>query len=164
MPLGARQSFETPINESSRIRLGRELVTALGLQPQQDQIDFLGFFRHPGELVCAARTSQIDGIGTLDAILAQIPTEDEQDEPRLVGQLAPPALLVLQDRFLPFTGRWNKQQNQLHLTIGAEVLGGLAHSRNGKPVVRAVIRNRFLILMSPAHYAQAMQGPPWEPV
>jgi hypothetical protein len=151
-----RQSSEIPINESSRLRVGKEVAAALGVDPSDQPIEFACFFRHPGELICTSMANKLDQQHAMDGIFGQILAPEEQDEPVRIQALPPPELLVLPDRVHTFPAQWNKEKNQLHLKVGVDVLSRLSYQSNGKSVVRLLVRSRFLILMSDAHYQAAV--------
>jgi hypothetical protein len=159
MPKPSRTSLEIPVNSGTRVRISRDWALAIGANESHNEIEFIGFFRRPAELVCAPAGNAIEGQPTLNAILRQIPAIEAQDELLPIELLPSTAQLVLPDRLVQFSGTWAGDKRQLNLNVGSKWLAPLAYDREGSQVVRIIVRNRFLILMSDAHYSSAAAEP-----
>lgn len=152
-----KRSAEVPVNGASRLRIGKDDAAALGVRSEDQQIDFVGYFRAPGELVCVLAGAKFDGLHPLNRVLACLETPDEAGALILLEDLPDSSLLVLPDRLVTFQATWTSEKVQLNLNVGAELLGRLAYpGESGRRYVRVIIRNHFLVLMTDEHYRAAV--------
>ena len=148
-----KRSAEVPVNGSSRLRISKEDATALGARQADQSIEFIGYFRAPGELICVLSDAKFDGLHPLNGVLGRLESPEEAGSPVLLEDLPDSSLLVLPDRLATFQATWTSEKAQLNLNVGADLLGRLAYTgESGRRCVRLIIRNRFLVLMTDEHY------------
>jgi hypothetical protein len=152
--LSASSYYATTIEQRgrSRLRLSTGLLTALDWGSASQEFEIYGFFRQPGELLCAPiEIAEADAEHPFESLVRRV---KEIRAPPRFPQLAaiPPATeLILPTRLERYTASWDKARDQLDLNLGEEVLRTLRADN----LIHAIAYGGVLNLMSPSAYAAA---------
>jgi hypothetical protein len=142
---------ETPVQPpGSRLRIGIESIKGWDVAEQPgDEFWCLGYFRAPGELVCAPRQGHPAAAAITES--RQSLLEAEHDAAGLTDPLQglpPTSTLVALSRFTEFTARWVADaRTQLDLKLGVETLKRLGFGGE-KCSVWTITWGRLLVVVS----------------
>jgi hypothetical protein len=148
--------------ELYRVRLSQDVLSELQW-PAEQEFNCHGFFRFPGELLCAAASvKNADGTHPFDAVLRfrQLPLPKNI---HAVSAIPPASVLTAGYRVFDFPAKWTSEsRTQLHLQIGIEATKRLGWASGtvvppaSVPPLYAMAWSSLLLLMSETRF-QAVQ-------
>lgn len=153
-----------------RVRLSSELLGELAW-PSTEEFKCLGFFRFPGELLCAALpVTNEDGTHPFDGII-QFKNFRELKNIHSLASVPPANVLIAPHRVIEFSAAWtSSKRTQLDLQLGTEVTKRLGWNPPDPQPIYARGWSRLLLLMSAARFDDLQKEdfskwrPPHEPI
>jgi hypothetical protein len=148
-----------------RIRLSQDILRELQW-PESEEFECLGFFRLPGELICAAQSNKNDdGSHPFDPIL-RFRDHPHQRNIHLLADIPPASVLTAPFRVFNFTSKWTSDsRTQLDLQLGTEMTKRMGWEL---PVIRPIYArawSRLLLLVSESRFVdvQSQDFTSWSP-
>lgn len=147
-----------------RVRLSTDLIKQLDWPPEE-QFKCWGFFRFPGELVCAAESVRnSDGTHPFDEILKyrQLP---ERTNIFSLAAVPPGSVLTARFRIIEFPGAWTTVKHvQLDLQMGVEATKRLGWISPTPRPIYACGWSKLLFMFSEARFLEleAAEFTHWE--
>jgi hypothetical protein len=148
-----------------RVRLSADLLKLLAWQ-SDEEFKCWGFFRFPGELICASESIRNeDGTHPFDEILKyqQLP---ELTNIQTLSVTPPGSVLTASYRLIEFPAAWTSaKRTQLDLQMGVEATKRLGWGPPSPRPIYACAWSRLLILFSEARFLelQTSELAHWEP-
>jgi hypothetical protein len=137
-----------------RVRLSQDILQELQW-PKDEEFDCLGFFRVPGELLCAAQSNtNEDGSHPFDPIL-RFRNHAQQKNIHALADIPPASVLTAPFRIFNFKSKWTTDtRTQLDLQLGTEVTKRLGWGSEPIRPIYARAWSRLLLLVSESRFVE----------
>ena len=137
-----------------RIRLSQDILQELQW-PEDEEFECLGFFRVPGELLCAAQlNTNDDGSHPFDPIL-RFRSLTQPKNIHLLADIPPASVLTAPFRVFNFKSKWTTaSRTQLDLQLGTEMTKRLGWGPEVIHPIYARAWSRLLLLVSETRFVE----------
>jgi hypothetical protein len=148
-----------------RVRLSQDILQELQW-PGDEEFECIGFFRVPGELLCAAQSNRNeDGSHPFDSII-RFNNYPHQRNVHTPADIPPASVLTAPFRVFNFTSKWTTgSRTQLDLQLGTEMTKRLGWEPQGPRPIYARAWSRLLLLVSESRFldVQSQDFSTWNP-